>query len=110
HGGPADGAVEPARRDARRRIGAPSPLTGTLPRPAHHHHRAATRAVRQPPAPPPSSGTAARHHRREASPMTAMSIYIWFPGTTREALTFYQGVFGGELALHTLADMGRTDG
>jgi PhnB protein len=42
--------------------------------------------------------------------MTAMSIYIWFPGTAREALTFYQGVFGGELALHTLADMGRTDG
>lgn len=42
--------------------------------------------------------------------MTAMSIYLWFPGTTREALTFYQGVFGGELALHTLTDMGRTDG
>ncbi|GEK80254.1 VOC family protein [Agrococcus baldri] len=42
--------------------------------------------------------------------MTAMSIYIWFPGSTREALTFYQGVFGGELAMHTLAEMGRDDG
>lgn len=42
--------------------------------------------------------------------MTAMSNYIWFPGTAREALGFYQQVFGGELALHTLADMGRTDG
>lgn len=42
--------------------------------------------------------------------MTAMSLYLWFPGTAREALTFYQGVFGGELALHTLEDMHRTDG
>lgn len=42
--------------------------------------------------------------------MTAMAMYIWFPGTARDALTFYQGVFGGELELHTLADMGRTDG
>ncbi|MDR7234096.1 VOC family protein [Agrococcus sp. BE272] len=42
--------------------------------------------------------------------MTAMSLYIWFPGTAREALQHYQQVFGGELVLHTLADMGRTDG
>lgn len=42
--------------------------------------------------------------------MTAMSLYIWFPGNAREALSAYQGVFGGELELHTLADMGRTDG
>lgn len=42
--------------------------------------------------------------------MTAMSLYIWFPGTAREAMRFYQQVFGGELELHTLAEMGRTDG
>lgn len=42
--------------------------------------------------------------------MTAMSLYLWFPGNAREALTFYQDVFGGELVLHTLADMHRTDG
>jgi PhnB protein len=36
--------------------------------------------------------------------------YILFPGTAREALTFYGDVFGGELRLHTLAEFGRTDG
>jgi PhnB protein len=36
--------------------------------------------------------------------------YFTFPGTARQALTFYQGVFGGELTLHTLADFGRSDG
>lgn len=42
--------------------------------------------------------------------MTAPRIYISFPGTAREALTFYRGVFGGELSLHTLEDFGRRDG
>lgn len=42
--------------------------------------------------------------------MTAMSIYLWFPGSAREALGFYQRTFGGDLELHSLADMGRTDG
>lgn len=42
--------------------------------------------------------------------MAAMSLCIWFPGTTRDARTFYQGVFGGELELHTPADFGRDDG
>ena len=36
--------------------------------------------------------------------------YISFPGTAREALTFYQEVFGGELRLFTLAEFNRTDG
>lgn len=30
--------------------------------------------------------------------MTALQIYALFPGTAREALTFYVGVFGGTLA------------
>ncbi|MBG6180916.1 VOC family protein [Arthrobacter sp. CAN_A1] len=42
--------------------------------------------------------------------MTGPQIYINFPGTAREALTFYAGVFGGELSLHTLEDFGRLDG
>ena len=42
--------------------------------------------------------------------MTSPTLYLWFPGTAAEALTFYQRVFGGELALHTFADMGREDG
>lgn len=42
--------------------------------------------------------------------MAAMTNYIWFPGTARHALTFYREAFGGELELHTLAEMGRDDG
>lgn len=36
--------------------------------------------------------------------------YVLFPGTAREALSFYADVFGGTLHLHTLADFGRADG
>lgn len=36
--------------------------------------------------------------------------YVTFPGSAREALTFYQEVFGGELALFTFAEFQRTDG
>ena len=32
------------------------------------------------------------------------------PGTAREALSFYEGVFGGSARLHTFGEMGRTDG
>jgi PhnB protein len=42
--------------------------------------------------------------------MTAMQIYVTFPGTAREALGFYAGVFGGELALFTFEEFSRTDG
>lgn len=42
--------------------------------------------------------------------MATQTLYLWFPGTASEALLFYRGVFGGELALHTYADFGRTDG
>ncbi|MFP5315240.1 MAG: VOC family protein [Actinomycetes bacterium] len=42
--------------------------------------------------------------------MTAPQIYVSFPGTARQALTFYADVFGGELSLHTLAEFGRSDG
>ncbi|MDN3311755.1 VOC family protein [Microbacterium oryzae] len=42
--------------------------------------------------------------------MTAQTLYLWFPGTAAEALRFYHDVFGGELALHTYAEFGRTDG
>ncbi|MCX8454044.1 VOC family protein [Paenarthrobacter ureafaciens] len=42
--------------------------------------------------------------------MTALQIYALFPGTAREALTFYAGVFGGTLALYTYEEFGRVDG
>lgn len=42
--------------------------------------------------------------------MTAPQIYVSFPGTAREALTFYAEVFGGELSLHSYEDFGRKDG
>ena len=37
-------------------------------------------------------------------------VYIHFPGTARQALEFYQGIFGGELSLNTFAQFGRDDG
>ncbi len=37
-------------------------------------------------------------------------IYVSFPGTAREALTFYSETFGGELSLHSYEDFNRTDG
>jgi len=42
--------------------------------------------------------------------MSAPQLYLTFPGTAREALGFYAGIFGGELSLHTYKDFGRTDG
>lgn len=38
--------------------------------------------------------------------MTSPTVYVSFPGTAREALGFYAGIFGGELSLHTNADFG----
>lgn len=43
-------------------------------------------------------------------PAASPRPYVTFPGTAREALTFYQEVFGGELRLFTLAEFNRTDG
>jgi PhnB protein len=42
--------------------------------------------------------------------MVVPQPYLNFPGTAREALSFYQGVFGGELSLNTYAEFGRSDG
>ena len=42
--------------------------------------------------------------------MTALQIYVTFPGTAREALSFYKDVFGGALSLHTYEEFGRSDG
>lgn len=36
--------------------------------------------------------------------------YLVFPGTAREALTFYGDVFGGDVVLHTFEEFSRTDG
>jgi PhnB protein len=42
--------------------------------------------------------------------MTAPTPYIHFPGTAREALTFYGGVFGCAVELHTYAEFNMSDG
>ncbi|WP_409485364.1 VOC family protein [Arsenicicoccus dermatophilus] len=41
--------------------------------------------------------------------MSAPTPYVLFPGTCREAMTTYHRIFGGELVLHTRADVQRTD-
>jgi PhnB protein len=40
----------------------------------------------------------------------APTPYIHFPGTARDALSFYAGVFGGTTQLHTFAEFQRSDG
>ncbi|AYF98608.1 VOC family protein [Protaetiibacter intestinalis] len=42
--------------------------------------------------------------------MAGLVPYLLLPGTAREALEFYQAVFGGELVLHEYGEFGRTDG
>jgi PhnB protein len=42
--------------------------------------------------------------------MTDPTPYVLFPGTAREALTFYGGVFGCAVDLHTFAEFNRADG
>jgi PhnB protein len=42
--------------------------------------------------------------------MTAPTPYILFPGTAREALSFYGDVFGCSVELHTFEEFHRTDG
>jgi PhnB protein len=42
--------------------------------------------------------------------MPAPEPYLHFPGTAKDALTFYQGVFGGDLTLNTYGDFNRNDG
>lgn len=42
--------------------------------------------------------------------MTDPTPYLHFPGTARDALTFYGEVFGSPVQLHTFADFDRTDG
>jgi PhnB protein len=38
-----------------------------------------------------------------------LNPYITFPGTAREAMEFYKGVFGGDLTLSTFAELGGQD-
>jgi PhnB protein len=42
--------------------------------------------------------------------VTDPTPYLHFPGSAREALTFYGDVFGCEAEMHTFAEFGRTDG
>lgn len=40
---------------------------------------------------------------------TSLVVYLSFDGHAREAMTFYQSVFGGELVISTFADFGMAD-
>ncbi|GAB3595123.1 VOC family protein [Microbacterium tumbae] len=42
--------------------------------------------------------------------MSGLVPYLALPGNAAEALSFYQGVFGGELSLFTYAQFNRVDG
>jgi len=42
--------------------------------------------------------------------MSDPTPYIHFPGTARDALNFYAGVFGCSVQLHTYGEFHRTDG
>lgn len=42
--------------------------------------------------------------------VTALTPYLYLPGTARQALTFYAKVFGCSAQMHTLKEFGRTDG
>lgn len=42
--------------------------------------------------------------------MSSPQVYLTFPGNAREALNYYQSIFGGELKLFTLEEFNRTDG
>lgn len=42
--------------------------------------------------------------------MPSPQPYVLFPGTARDALTFYGDVFGSAVQLHTFGEFGRTDG
>ena len=41
--------------------------------------------------------------------MAILNPYLNFDGTTREAMEFYQGVFGGELTLSTFGEYGMAE-
>src|SRR5580693_3245874 len=47
---------------------------------------------------------------RKVCSMTDPTPYVLFPGTAREALTFYGDVFGCAVDLHTFAEFNRADG
>lgn len=42
--------------------------------------------------------------------MSSPTPYVHFPGTAREALTFYGDIFGCSVQLHTFEEFNRTDG
>ena len=42
--------------------------------------------------------------------MTGREPYVLYPGTAREAMTFYGDVFGCAVELHTFAEFNRADG
>ncbi len=46
---------------------------------------------------------------KDATMSTSLVVYLSFAGSAREAMAFYQSVFGGELTINTFADFGIPD-
>jgi PhnB protein len=59
---------------------------------------------------PTASATPAAPAAPAAQRPTPPTPYLHFPGTAREALTFYGEVFGCAVELHTFGEFHRTDG
>lgn len=59
--------------------------------------------------PPVTLRRSCSDHTREAPVATRLNPYISFDGNAREAMTFYQGVFGGTLAVNTFGEYGATE-
>jgi hypothetical protein len=47
--------------------------------------------------------------KEEEEMASRLDPYITFPGTAREAMEFYKGVFGGDLTLSTFTELGGQD-
>lgn len=58
----------------------------------------------------PSKSLGIRGFATTVRRMTDPTPYVHFPGTAREALTFYGDVFGCSVQLHTFEEFHRTDG
>jgi PhnB protein len=57
-----------------------------------------------------SASIAAPGLGRYISSVPGITPYLHLPGTAREALEFYAGIFGATAELHTFAEFGRADG
>ncbi len=112
--GHADPRSRRAAGRAPRRRRHPRPAARSGPR---HHRRPDAELARRPGEQAGSVGrrgntsrSTTRRDFGEKIMASRLNPYLNFNGTARQALEFYNGVFGGELTLSTFADLGAADG